>query len=162
MARNYVKKQDSALVFILKGLMVPYSEANIMLSFKPRLFFSELEKTTHYKKRTLENALYRAYKEKLIEKNGAVIDLTEEGERIVGPFVPQVLPKGARLMVIFDIPEDMATIRAKFRRVLKCWNFRQVQKSVWVTPYDHKNNIKEVITEFNLGDYIELYECSPA
>ena len=33
------KLPDSALKYILKGLLVPYSEANLKLSFKPHLFF---------------------------------------------------------------------------------------------------------------------------
>lgn len=162
MRRTYYSrtKQRSALIFVLKGL-IPYSKENMLLAFKPNAFFNELEKISEYKRWTLEKAYYEARRQKLIVSDANVVSLTEAGKKIIKPYIAQRLAKDARLMVIFDIPEDQAVIRAKFRRILKLWNFRQVQKSVWITSYDHKDSIKEVVAELGLENFVELYECSP-
>ena len=153
-------KQKSALIFILKGL-IPYTRENMMLAFKPNLFFNELEKISRYKRRTLEIAMREAEKQRLIERDTKVIRLTEEGRKTVRPFVAKHLPNNAALMVIFDIPEDMATTRARFRRILLSWNFKQMQKSVWITSYDHKASVKELVAELGIENYVEMYESFP-
>lgn len=133
----------------------------MMLAFKPNLFFNELEKISKYKRKTLEAAMREAEKQKLIKRDERIVHLTDKGRRTVQPFVAGRLPNGAALMVIFDIPEDRAVVRARFRRILQSWSFRQVQKSVWLTPYEHKELVKEVIEELGIESYVELYECSP-
>lgn len=152
-------RQSNALVFVLKGL-IPYSRENMLLAFKPNLFFNELEKISRYKRSTLEVALRQAKKQELIEREANVVRLTNKGKRIVRPFVAERLANKARLMVIFDIPENMATVRAQFRRILRSWHFNQVQKSVWVTSYDHRQSVKEVVSELDISGYVELFECA--
>lgn len=154
------KKPKSALVFVLKGL-IPYTQENLMLAFKPNIFFNELEKISRYKRWTLEKAYYEAERQKLFQRQANIISLTESGRRIVRPFIAERLSNKAKLMVVFDIPEDMAVKRAKFRRIIKQWNFNQVQKSVWITSYDHKDSVKDLLAEMGLKDFVELYECSP-
>lgn len=63
-------------------------------------------------------------------------------------------------MVIFDIPERHASLRQQLRLLLKEWNFRQVQKSVWTTEYDYKDTLLEIITEQKLKAYVQLYEAA--
>ncbi len=161
MQRSWHRKEQSALVFVLKGLMVPYSNANLLLAFKPGLFFIELEKISRLKKRTLQNAFYAAQKQELIKKEEAVYRLTELGRKTIAPYTAQNLPRDGKFMVAFDIPENMATTRSRFRRILKTWNFQRIQKSVWVTTYDHRDSVKDLVAELSLDDYVVLYECSP-
>ena len=156
---HHPPRQMSALIFVLKGL-IPYTRENMMLAFKPNAFFNELEKISRYKKWTLQKAYYQAQKEKLIQKQADVLRLTAAGKKIVRPFIAEKLPEGAKLMVIFDIPEDKSTLRARFRRVLNEWGFKQVQKSVWVTSYDQKEPVKELVAELELDQYVELFECA--
>ena len=155
-------RKESAKIFILKSL-IPYTEANLMLAFKPNLFFNELEKISRHKRRALEAAMREAERQKLIElknkQNQIVIRLTEIGQKTVRPFVAEKLGNSAKLMIIFDIPEDMSLVRARLRRVLRSWNFAQVQKSVWITSYDHKQSVDELVKELGIEPYTRLYEC---
>ena len=155
-------RKESAKIFILKSL-IPYTEANLMLAFKPSLFFNELEKISRHKRRALEAAMREAKRQKLIElknkQNQIIIRLTEIGQKTVRPFVAEKLGNSAKLMIIFDIPEDMSLVRARLRRVLRSWNFAQVQKSVWITSYDHKQSVDELVKELGIGPYTQLYEC---
>lgn len=85
--------------------------------------------------------------------------LTSKGLREIKPFIAKKL-KNAQLMVIFDIPERQASLRQQLRLLLKEWNFRQVQKSVWVTEYDYKDTLLEIIAEQRLKAYVQLYEAA--
>ncbi|MGB4967425.1 MAG: hypothetical protein WBO35_04455 [Candidatus Saccharimonadales bacterium] len=62
---EYRTMRHPALVYVLRGLFPPTRE-NLLLSFKPGLFFAELEKVSGYKKRTLQQTFYRARKQGLI------------------------------------------------------------------------------------------------
>ena len=158
-------RRESAITFILKGL-IPYTEPNLMLAFKPSLFFAELEKISRYKRRALEVAMYEARRQKLIEKkieqHQNIIRLTELGQKTLRPFVAEQLGDNAKLMIIFDIPEDMAPTRARLRRVLRSWDFEVIQKSVWLTTYDHRQSVNELIEELEIESYVQLFECVPA
>jgi CRISPR-associated endonuclease Cas2 len=48
-------------------------------------------------------------------------------------------------VVIFDIPEATRKDRNFLRRQLKWLGFSELQKSVWVFPYETKNELKEFI-----------------
>ena len=151
-------KPKSALAFVLLGL-IPYTRPNLLLAFRPNQFFNELEKISKYKQARLKSAYWRAQQQGLIEQRNNLIKLTVKGRRKVAPFVAKELQGAVYLMVIFDIPEDSTDTRRKFRQILKDWQFRQVQKSVWITGKDLRNDVIEVVNEMRLSDYVEVYEC---
>lgn len=153
-----MKKSHSALVYVLKALL-PYSRENLALSFKPKLFFTDLERISGYSQASIETTYYRAKKLGFIS-NTPKPKLTELGEKKVKPFVAKKLTGNAKLMVIFDIPNDQNRLRREFRTILKSLGFKQVQKSVWMTKLDHKKTIKTAVAEMNLGRYIEVFEAA--
>ncbi len=152
-------RERSALVYVLVAL-IPYSRPNLLLTFKPGLFFRDLEKISRYKQATLRAAYQRAQQQGLIKQQDNLVALTIEGRRKVLPFVAERLSGEAQLMVIFDIPEDEAKKRRQLRKVLKDWQFKQVQKSVWLTNKDYRAELVEVIKELRLDGFVELYECA--
>lgn len=147
----------SPLVYVLKGLM-PYSHENLLLAFKPKLFFAELAKISNHSESALRAAFYRAQQHKLID-DGVIPRLTVLGRQELQPFIAQHLANNAELVVIFDIPEVIADIRRQFRLLLRNLEFRQVQQSVWATRYDYRGVIKEAIKELDLTDYVQMYEA---
>jgi len=150
-------RQRSALVYVLIAL-IPYSKPNILLAFKPGLFFLELEKISKYKKKVLQNAYYRGVKDGLIDTAPKNPRLSALGERRVAPFVATRLGPDARLMVIFDVPEEDRGKRQSLRNLLKLWGFNQVQKSVWTTNYDFRVYLTEFVDELGLDGCVEIYE----
>lgn len=130
-----------------------------MLSFSPNRFFNELERTTKYSQDTLRHAYWRGKTHGLIEENKKIARLTKPGLKVIQPFLAQKL-KEASLMVIFDIPEHSSGKRRQFRDLLKEWQFRQVQRSVWTSHYDHRESLEQAIEELNLEGYVEIYECN--
>ncbi len=131
-----------------------------MLSFSPNRFFNELEKTSSYKRKTLYEAARRAEQQGLVERHQQIISLSAAGKRKVRPYVATKLKNDARLMIIFDVPEENSITRQRLRRVLREWEFKQVQKSVWITDYDHRESVSELTNLLELNDCIRLYECS--
>lgn len=59
------------------------------------------------------------------------------------------------LMVAFDIPEKLRKTRDFFRKILHELGFEQLQKSVWVTPYDVIKEVQEVIKNYRLEDFVK-------
>lgn len=152
-------RERSALVYVLVAL-IPYSKPNLLLTYKPSLFFRKLEKKSPYKSSVLRNAYYRGVDSGLISQGSDIPRLTDLGKRKIAPFVASRLGNNASLMVIFDIPEARAADRRVLRTILKQWQFRQVQKSVWVSSYDFREPLIEAITQLRLAEHVQIHENS--
>lgn len=149
-------KSKSATVYLLEAL-VPYSDANLKLLFKPHLFFYELERRSVYKKRSFQNAFYKLKREGMIEFIGGAPYLTELGQAKLKLYNPDKLT-GSCLMVIFDIPEEERTKRQKLRLLLRELKFSHVQHSVWVSEYDSRKYLKAEIKDLRLEPYVKIFE----
>lgn len=148
---------NRALVYVLKAF-IPYSKENFALGFSPNRFFNQLERTSGYSRKTLDQTVRRARQQGLIEQVNNELRLTKLGHQLARPYSAGKLKNG-KLMIIFDVPEDQATARRQLRMLLRKWGFRQSQKSVWVSEYDHQASVKEAIEALNLQGCVKLYEC---
>lgn len=152
------KKYSSVTHYVLSSL-VPYTEASLKLSFKPNTFFNDLEKISRIKKDKLRSGYYRAIKQGLLELDDQSIPrLTHKGHKKLRPFKPKKLKNG-QLMIVFDIPEVERWKRRRLRLVLKELSFKQIQKSVWMSDKDCKEYVQAEINEYQLQDYVELFEA---
>jgi phenylacetic acid degradation operon negative regulatory protein len=151
--------EHSPLTYVLVGL-IPYTKPNLLLTFKPKLFFREIERISKYKQSTLRSAYWRAHQQGLLKKHQDIVMITTKGRQKVAPFIAQKLHNSGQLMVIFDIPEDQKSKRQQFRQVLKQWQFTQIQKSVWSTDKDYKEELADLIQALDLDECIEVYECA--
>lgn len=154
-----VKKQHSLTTQLLLAL-VPYTRQNLLLTFKPNQFFNELERTSRQPVVTIRTTYKRAVRRGLVQVTNNQVKFSLQARQTVQQFIAPTLPSGAQLMVIFDIPESMAHLRQKFRRVLRLLGFRQVQQSVWLTDKDHREILAETIDELGINDYAQLYEAA--
>lgn len=64
---------------------------------------------------------------------------------------------GKLLMLTFDIPEKKRQLRDGFRGFLYSLGFKQLQKSVWVSPYDIRKQLEEIITAYGLEKFIRIF-----
>jgi DNA-binding transcriptional regulator PaaX len=153
-------KYKSSLHYILSGL-IPYTEANIKLSFKPNAFFNDLEKLDkiNANKKTIKTAYYRAIKNGYIEiDNRNKPSLSKKGITKLALFEPKIL-KDSKIMVIFDIPENYRGKRSQLRLVLRELKFVQVQKSVWITRYEIREYLQSEIERLKLKKFIKIFEA---
>ena len=130
----------------------PYFGVNLMRYFGRRKKYKKSEKKKVY------NAFYRLRQEGCIsfDLRGKqfYITLTEKGRKKAGRFQidslevkkPSRWDKKWRL-VIFDIPNSHGIKRSVFRGKLKELGFYQLQKSVWIHPYNCRDEI-ELLREF--------------
>ena len=86
--------------------------------------------------------------------------LTAKGKQKLQPFIATKLQENARLMVVFDIPEEKAELRRQFRTLLRELKFEQAQLSVWITDFDHKDILLEAVEDMQLDGYIQIYESA--
>lgn len=86
-----------------------------------------------------------------IDKNGKTAHLAEKGILEFIKFGLREKQKnwdGKWRMVIFDISEEKRKKRDFLRTRLKWLGYKELQKSVWIFPYDIKRDIEELLTIF--------------
>ncbi len=154
-----MKKLSPATKYMLEALL-PYTDANLKLVFKPSAFFYELSKRDNHKNGAYKSAFYRAIKQGLVVMDDCGVPrLTEKARRGVELYKPTKLGKGADLVVIFDIAESDRGKRDHLRALLRELSFVKVQQSVWTSQYDHRALLRAEIAEHNLQDNVIIYEA---
>lgn len=66
---------------------------------------------------------------------------------------------GCWRIVIFDIPERQRVVRDLFRRNLKNWGFKQVQKSVWASKQPIYQEVVAEIKRLKIAPWVEIVEA---
>ncbi len=97
-----------------------------------------------------ENIIYVTTKGRVkIIKNILIEKLSKEAEW-----------KGFWWAVAFDISEKKRNARDLLRRELKAMHFIEVQKSIWVTPYDIEKELSVLLKLWlkDLGDNIRIFK----
>ena len=64
---------------------------------------------------------------------------------------------GKWIMMIFDIPENKRRLRNFLRFALIDMGYQQLQKSVWVCPYDTYKETEEIIIRLRVAPYVRLF-----
>jgi len=116
-------------------------------------------KNTH----TIYSSINRLKNKGLIKKHGDTFRLTKKGEEeafFAHLEAQKILYKpkkqkwdGNWRMVIFDVPEQRRWLRDYLRSFLKVVGFKELQKSVWVTPYKIPRFLKELLWEEKIKPY---------
>ena len=90
---------------------------------------------------------------------GKVARLTQAGQRVVRSLENQVArpkkPKrwdGKWRILIFDIREQRRSVRDQLRTMLAHIGFIQLQRSVWVYPYDCEDIVVLLKADFSIGN----------
>lgn len=59
-------------------------------------------------------------------------------------------------MVLFDIPEKLRKNRDLFREKLKYLGYQNLQKSIWICPYDAFKPTQQLIKNYKLDRFVRL------
>lgn len=151
--------EKTAMMHVLLGF-IPYTEENLMLTFKPNIFFNELEKTSKKSTKNLRQAFNRAVGKQLINIGKDRAFFSIRGRQLIQPFIAKKLKSGGKLMVSFDIPEDYSDLRRKLRFLLRELKFKPVQQSVWISDMDHRKILLDSIKDLKMQDWVQLYEAA--
>jgi DNA-binding transcriptional regulator PaaX len=164
--KYYFRKPKSEIIKdIFRGLII--AGAVSIATTSPYFGLNLLKKFTtqekKYKRRKVYDAFYRLRKEGCIEikkKNHQIyISLTEKGRKRAGWFQiddlktkkPKKWDRKWRI-VIFDIAQLKKFYREAFRGKLKELNFYPLQKSVWIYPFDCRDEIELLRNFFGLTE----------
>lgn len=112
-------------------------------------------------KSNLSKALSRLKGNGVIEEvnvdGNLIFKLTDEGRMLVPDDKKW---DGQWRIVMFDIPEGKRLVRSLFRRNLKKWGFKQLQKSVWVTKRNCYERLSSYIVELGIEPWVIVFETS--
>ena len=127
--------------------------------------FKDFEKIDQ---RTLNNAIANLYHSKLIyykenPDKTVTLNLTDNGKAKALQYNPDAIyikkmDKWDEMwrLVIFDIPEKFKKGRNALSLKLKQMGFYPMQKSVFISPYECKNEVDFVVELFNLKPYVRF------
>jgi len=143
------------------------------LTKRPDKYFKVIKKISKewqkINERSLRTAIQKLYQSKLIdfkEKSDGTVSmtLTDNGKKKIIQFNLDLIeikkPKQwDRLwrLVIFDIPEEERRGRNALAAKLKELGFYPLQKSVFIHPYECKNEVDFIVELFNLRPYVRLF-----
>ena len=115
--------------------------------------------------RKLREEIKKLYQTQLVEMKenpdkSYTLILTEKGKlkALTYHFQAMKIKKknwdGKWRLIVFDIPEKMRRARDALREKLKELGFYELQKSVFVFPYECKDEIEFIVEFFNLRQYV--------
>lgn len=145
-------------------------------SYSPSRYRKVLKILTHeweaLNRRDLYRAIQRLYQSKLIgfkeREDGAVdIVLSREGEKIALRYKldEMQIAKPKRWdtkwrVIIFDVPEKKKRLRDAIRMHFRRLGLVELQKSVFVHPFDCQNEIDFLIELFDARPYVRFIEAN--
>ncbi len=155
---------------VKKVLLLLYGGAALAVTRRPDAYFRIAREIARQWKRinerSLRDTIRKLYQSKLVschaQRDGTMqLVLTEEGKRKVTQFHPESMriqkPQrwdGLWRMVFFDIPERKKKGRDALSALLKRLEFYPMQKSVFVHPYECKDEVTFVAEMFGLAPYV--------
>ena len=98
---------------------------------------------------------------KNLEQNKGVI-LTKKGAEKVLKIKLKTSKKRKRpdkkwQMIIFDIPEKKRYLRSLLRKELYLLEYRILQQSIWICPYDVSKETEFILRKHSLDPYVKLF-----
>jgi len=154
-----------------KILLLLFSGLEFSYSYTPnrqwRVLKNLSRKWKEINKKELTKEIANLYKSKMIGRkensDGSItIVLTEKGKlnTLNYYFESMKIKKenwdGKWRIVSFDIPEKKRRGRDALRKKIKELGFCELQESLWVYPYECKNEIDFIIEYFNLRKYVRF------
>lgn len=162
--KGLVYKIEDFVLFqfaLLEDLSPKYASQMSMTNIMERLNLrmSGIDPDEYYK--SFNRAFKAARQNNWIKKDKT---LTKEGKKRLESIIPSYhKPKSWDsdwYLVIFDIPEQKKGIREMFRERIKKLGFGQLQRSVWISPYNFLPNVQDIIKQYYLYQQVILSQTS--
>lgn len=100
---------------------------------------------------------------KIVDLGGEKISLTARGKKLLREMeiAETTIPKPAKWdgiwhLVSYDIPTIYNKDRDYLRLLLKRWGFHQIQESLWVLPYECKEEVAVAAEYLGIADYVVM------
>lgn len=112
--------------------------------------------------KTIQRLKEKGYLMTKKEEKNIILKLTQSGRKqvkLMKIFEDKPWDHKWRI-VIFDIPERHRKLRDALRYRLKEWQFKQMQKSVWVSKKDIVDELKSFIKEIGIENWVKIFVAS--
>ncbi len=165
MSRGHGKTQKKILLLMLGGLALGLS-GSPKRSFK--IIDTMMKEWKDIDKQSLQRSINALYKEKLVSekynKDGTVtLNLTKQGKKFALTYDLENIKIERQIkwdkrwrIVIFDIPEKKKKVRDALRMHLRQMHFYELQKSVFVNPFECINEIEYVVEFFKIRKHVRF------
>jgi hypothetical protein len=111
----------------------------------------------------LQKLIKKLKNKNIIDLGGEKIKLTTHGQKILREIKISEITinepeswDGNWHLVAYDIPEKYKKLRQWFRELLEKNGFYQIQKSLWVHPFECKEEIAIICKELNILPYVVI------
>jgi DNA-binding transcriptional regulator PaaX len=104
--------------------------------------------------------IYRLKKRGILEDKNNVFYLSQKGKMFFqNPYrkVRGKPLKNNKILIIFDIPEKKKKVREWIRNQIKDWDFKMVQKSVWISYGPLPEEFSERLKFLKVDDGVKVY-----
>jgi DNA-binding transcriptional regulator PaaX len=165
MSRGHGEIQKKILLLLLGGLALGLSRSPKM-SFK--IIDAIAKEWKEIDERKLKRSIKMLYKEKLLDdiynKDGTTtLILSKEGKKFALTYnlenikikKPSKWDRKWRI-VIFDIPEYLKKVRESLRMHLRDLSFYELQKSVFVHPYECSKEIEYIVEFYRIKKHVRF------
>lgn len=145
-------------------ILISAFETNQKLSFNLHYFLKHSFSDYNRRQRNYYQAFYYLLRYKFLEKkliqNVESFTITKKGKYKALKYIiknkPQKKWDGKLRLIIFDIPEEIAYKRQRFRENLQLLGFKYLQKSAWLCPYDIRKELGIIVDYLNIREYVEF------
>ena len=157
---KYIEKADDVLDFILSN---KYRQGRILMGGENPVFRKYQKEMG---KRNFSKFVYYIKKCNYIKVEGLkskkTIIFTKDGisKVLKASFKSENKKKrkdGKWIMIIFDVPEKYPKTRNLLRSLLHNLEYKLLQQSVWVTPYDVLEKTEQLLQLHSLDDYVKIF-----
>ncbi len=162
MAKKSFKNITRAVLEVIEGLGRIAEIGFSRKTLTQKMMLMELGYDPFQINKTVKRLIKQEYIEKKLKEKAEKYALTRKGiEQIIFLRLENLLFDtkskkwdGYWRVVIFDIPETIRQLRDAFREKLHEWPFYKLQNSVFVCPYECRQEIRQVCKILRLEKYV--------
>jgi len=165
--KKNVSSTQAITLEILKYLGIGILVSGILVCPNLAQLYSLIDPKRPHQRRRIRRHITQMQKEGLIQKTNDIespLIMTRKGRyRLVYESLTiktQNKWDGSWRLCIFDIPETHKVSRRVFSNKISMMGMHQYQKSVYITPYDCKEEIETVTTYVHVNKFVRLIVAS--
>jgi len=130
-------------------------------SIRKKILWERLKKRQNLSRSIYTQNIYRLKKRGIIDSGKDRYKLSQKGLAYYNnPYkiIKGKLNKKQKIILIFDIPEIQKRSREWIRRQIKSWDFKMIQKSVWIGYGPLPKEFKDRLKDLKIKECIKTYK----
>ncbi|MEI6580723.1 MAG: hypothetical protein WCO07_00955 [bacterium] len=129
-------------------------------SIRRKILWERVQNRRKISNHVFNQSVYRLKKRGIVQNKNDELFLSEQGKTFFSNPYKKIIKKPERtkkVMIIFDIPEKKRKVRVWLRQQIKDWDFKMIQKSVWIGYGPLPEEFKERLKVLKVYDGVKVY-----